>query len=59
MAYNYDLVITRPFVITGSQGPVTAGDQSRQASLLSLRTLPERQPAGPIEKRSFVTPSKV
>ena len=48
-AYIYNLVITRPFVITGSQGPVTADDQSRQASLLSLRTLPERQPAGPIE----------
>ena len=28
-------------------------------SLLSLRSLPERQPAGPFEKRSFVNPSKV
>jgi len=26
-------------------------------SLLSLRSLPERQPAGPFEKRSFVNPT--
>ena len=32
---------------------------SRQPSLLSHKTLPERQPAGPFEKRSFANPSKV
>ena len=30
-----------------------------EPSLLTLRSLPERQPAGPFGKRSFVNPSKV
>ena len=41
-------------------GAPFAGDLSRQPTLLSLiRVLAERQPVGPNEKRSFVTPSKV
>ena len=49
----------RAFHLTRVPGPVIAGDLSRQPSLLTQKPLPERQPAGPFEKRSCVNPSKV
>ena len=49
----------RAFHLTRVPGPVIAGDLSRQPSLLSQKPLPERQPAGPFEKRSCVNPFKV
>jgi len=45
--------------LAGFDEKINTGNLSRQPTLLSLISLPERQPAGPLEKRSFVNPFKV